>query len=56
VREKEMKQVGCLCLLLVVLIVPIQVAAGQDEPERDGFLASYQFLPQKFIRCKRRQP
>ena len=34
-----MKQVGCLCLLLVVLIVPVQVAAEEDDPERARFFS-----------------
>ncbi|MBC2717141.1 MAG: DUF2860 family protein [Desulfobacteraceae bacterium] len=35
-----MKQIGCLCLLLVVLIVPVQVAAQEDEPERGEFFGN----------------
>ncbi len=35
-----MKKIGCLCLLLVVLIVPVQVTAQEDEPERGGFFGN----------------
>ena len=35
-----MKRIGCLCLMLVVLIVPVQVEAQQDEPERGGFFGN----------------
>jgi hypothetical protein len=38
--KKEMKQMGCLWLLLMVLMFPVQVPAQEDEPERSGFLGN----------------
>ena len=35
-----MKKMGCLCLLFMVLIFPVQVPAQEDEPERGGFFGN----------------